>query len=76
MTPCTRRLDRLAWNDGGRVITTGASHVGIVVSAWAAGSISTYLSSISHNLHSTGYRRIAVMVIYQRLCRAKVQSYG
>ena len=48
-----------AWNDNGRGDnTTGASHVGIVVSA-GGGYINVFEFNI-HNNHSTGYRKIPI----------------
>lgn len=48
-----------AWNDSGRGDnTTGASHVGIVVSA-GGGYINVFEFNI-HNNHSTGYRKIPI----------------
>ena len=65
-----------AWNDSGRGDnTTGASHVGIVVSA-----DSKYINVFEFNIlnnHSTGYRRIAVNGRFIRgFVVPKFQSYG
>ena len=65
-----------AWNDSGRGDnTTGASHVGIVVSADSK-YINVFEFNI-HNNHSTGYRRIAVNGRFIRgFVVPKFQSYG
>nr|DAY11077.1 MAG TPA: hypothetical protein [Caudoviricetes sp.] len=65
-----------AWQDSGRGDnTTGASHVGIVVSADSK-YINVFEFNI-HNNHSTGYRRIAVNGRFIRgFVVPKFQSYG
>ncbi|MBF1340740.1 MAG: N-acetylmuramoyl-L-alanine amidase family protein [Mogibacterium diversum] len=65
-----------AWQDSGRGdSTTGASHVGIVVSA-GGGYINVFEFNI-HNNHSTGYRKIAVNGRFIRgFVSPKFQTYG
>ena len=65
-----------AWNDSGRGDnTTGASHVGIVVSA-GGGYINVFEFNI-HNNHSTGYRKIPINGRFIRgFVVPKFQSYG
>ena len=65
-----------AWNDSGRGDnTTGASHVGIVVSA-GGGYINVFEFNI-HNNHSTGYRKIPINGRYIRgFVVPNFQSYG
>ena len=65
-----------AWNDSGRGDnTTGASHVGIVVSA-GGGYINVFEFNI-HNNHSTGYRKIPINGRFIRgFVVPNFQSYG
>ena len=65
-----------AWDDSGRGDnTTGASHVGIVVSA-GGGYINVFEFNI-HNNHSTGYRKIPINGRFIRgFVVPKFQSYG
>ena len=65
-----------AWNDSGRGDnTTGASHVGIVVST-GGGYINVFEFNIRNN-HSTGYRKIAVNGRFIRgFVSPKFQTYG
>ena len=65
-----------AWQDSGRGDnTTGASHVGIVVSA-GGGYINVFEFNI-HNNHSTGYRKIPINGRFIRgFVVPKFQSYG
>lgn len=65
-----------AWNDSGiGDNTTGASHVGIVVSA-GGGYINVFEFNI-HNNHSTGYRKIPINGRYIRgFVVPNFQSYG
>lgn len=65
-----------AWDDSGRGDnTTGASHVGIVVSA-GGGYINVFEFNI-HNNHSTGYRKIPINGRYIRgFVVPNFQSYG
>ena len=65
-----------AWNDSGRGDnTTGASHVGIVVSA-GGGYINVFEFNI-HNNHSTGYRKIPINGRFIRgFVVPNLQSYG